>query len=81
MKISRLNDLPGAYVSHDSNVEKKVLLKSGDVPHVSQLAVATLKPGEQATEHFHKDMTESKAHDSLGSMASWSRTQRQDSWF
>lgn len=56
-----------AYISHDSTVEKKVLLKNGEVPHVTQLAVATLKPGEQATKHSHKDMTESK----LGAMDTW----------
>ncbi|KAG0290354.1 hypothetical protein BGZ98_003493 [Dissophora globulifera] len=58
MKVTTLDSLPVAYVSHDSAVEKKVLLKFGEVPHVPQLAVATLKPGEQATMHFHKDMTE-----------------------
>ncbi|KAG0365598.1 cupin domain-containing protein [Gamsiella multidivaricata] len=58
MKITSLDSLPVAYVSHDSTVEKKVLLKNGDVPHVTQLAVATLKPGEQATKHHHNDMTE-----------------------
>ncbi|KAG0309274.1 hypothetical protein BGZ99_000920 [Dissophora globulifera] len=58
MKVTTLDSLPIAYVSHDSAVEKKVLLKFGEVPHVPQLAVATLKPGEQATMHFHKDMTE-----------------------
>ncbi|KAF9928380.1 hypothetical protein FBU30_002418 [Linnemannia zychae] len=58
MKVTTLDSLPVAYVSHDSTVEKKVLLKFGDVPHVPQLAIATLKPGEQATKHLHKDMTE-----------------------
>ncbi|KAG0259566.1 hypothetical protein BG011_002551 [Mortierella polycephala] len=58
MKVTTLETLPVAYVSHDSTVEKKVLLKMGDAPHVSQLAIATLKPGEQASMHHHKDMTE-----------------------
>ncbi|KAG0006674.1 hypothetical protein BGZ65_005330, partial [Modicella reniformis] len=58
MKHTTLDSLPVAYVSHDSNVEKRVLLKNGDVPHVSQLAIATLKPSEMATKHRHKDMTE-----------------------
>ncbi|KAF9139771.1 hypothetical protein BGX30_007483 [Mortierella sp. GBA39] len=58
MKATTLDSLPVAYISHDSEVEKKVLLKNGEVPHVTQLAVATLKPGEQATKHYHKDMTE-----------------------
>jgi len=60
MKVTSLDTLPVAYISHDSSVEKKVLLKMGEVPNVAQLAVATLKPGEQATKHNHKDMTESK---------------------
>ncbi|KAG0223899.1 hypothetical protein BGX31_008285 [Mortierella sp. GBA43] len=58
MKLTKLDSLPVAYVSHDMTVEKKVMLKHGDVPHVSQLAVATLKPTEVATKHSHKDMTE-----------------------
>ncbi|KAF9965899.1 hypothetical protein BGZ70_003853 [Mortierella alpina] len=58
MKVTSLDSLPVAYISHDSTVEKKVLLKMGEVPHVSQLAVATLKPGELASKHDHKDMTE-----------------------
>ncbi|KAG0052892.1 hypothetical protein BGZ83_001977 [Gryganskiella cystojenkinii] len=58
MKVTDLETLPVAYISHDSSVEKKVLLKMGEVPNVSQLAVATLKPGEQASKHNHKDMTE-----------------------
>ncbi|KAF8924673.1 hypothetical protein BGZ52_007896, partial [Haplosporangium bisporale] len=58
MKTTTLDTLPVAYISHDSTVEKKVLLKMGEVPNVAQLAVATLKPGEQASKHHHKDMTE-----------------------
>ncbi|KAG0372575.1 hypothetical protein BGX24_000070 [Mortierella sp. AD032] len=58
MKVTSFDSLPVAYISHDSTVEKKVLLKNGEVPHVTQLAVATLKPGEQATKHNHRDMTE-----------------------
>lgn len=62
MKATTLDNLPVAYISHDSTVEKKVLLKMGEVPNVAQLAVATLKPGEQASKHLHKDMTESTLH-------------------
>ncbi|KAG0095264.1 hypothetical protein BGZ93_006099 [Podila epicladia] len=58
MKTTTLDTLPVAYISHDSTVEKKVLLKMGEVPNVSQLAVATLKPGELASKHLHEDMTE-----------------------
>ncbi|KAF9431919.1 hypothetical protein BGZ76_011522 [Entomortierella beljakovae] len=58
MKHTTFDSLPVSYVSHDSQVEKRVLLKYGDVPHVPQLAIASLKPGEQATKHSHKDMTE-----------------------
>lgn len=66
MKISKFDSLPVAYVSHDMTVEKRVMLKYGDVPHVSQLAIATLKPNEVASKHSHEDMTESKEnHHSL----------------
>ncbi|KAF9157186.1 hypothetical protein DFQ27_002860 [Actinomortierella ambigua] len=58
MRITQVDSLPVQYVSHDSNVEKRVFLKYGEVPHLSQFATATLKPGEQATLHHHDDMTE-----------------------
>ncbi|KAK3828425.1 MAG: cupin domain-containing protein [Benniella sp.] len=58
MKLSRFESLPVAYVSHDLTVEKRVMLKHGEVPHVSQLAIATLKPNEVASNHKHDDMTE-----------------------
>jgi hypothetical protein len=61
MKLSRFDSLPVAYVSHDLTVEKRVMLKHGEVPHLSQLAIATLKPNEVASNHKHEDMTESKA--------------------
>ncbi|KAF9977889.1 hypothetical protein BGZ73_004485 [Actinomortierella ambigua] len=58
MKITTVESLPVQYVSHDTNVEKRVFLKKGEVPHLSQFATCTFKPGEQATVHHHDDMTE-----------------------
>jgi hypothetical protein len=54
MKIISLDSAPVAGVSHDTDVKKQVLLKFGDVPNVTQFAYAVLKPGQQATKHFHK---------------------------
>jgi quercetin dioxygenase-like cupin family protein len=57
-RIVHISDLPDAHVSHDNDVIKKVIHKHGDIPHMTQYARATLKPGQKATKHSHKDMTE-----------------------
>ncbi|RUS21747.1 cupin domain-containing protein [Endogone sp. FLAS-F59071] len=57
MKITSLFALPIITVSHDP-IEKRVILKNGDVPHITQLACATIKPGQISSKHSHVDMTE-----------------------
>jgi quercetin dioxygenase-like cupin family protein len=45
-------------VSHDAAIRKRVLLRRGDVPAVTQLAQARFAPGQVAAVHAHADMHE-----------------------
>lgn len=47
-----------AAVSHDPQIRKLVILSSGTVPHLQQLAVAEFRPGQTTTMHSHKDVYE-----------------------
>lgn len=58
MKKVSLDELPREGVSHDPQITKQVLLRSGEVPHLTTFARATLVPGQIAREHSHRDMFE-----------------------
>ena len=58
MKQIKLDDLPSTFVSHHEKITKQVIVKNGDVPHLAQLAQATLRQGQKVEEHAHQDMTE-----------------------
>lgn len=45
-------------VSHNAAILKKVILRRGTVPHVTQIARAIFPPSETATGHSHVDMWE-----------------------
>ena len=58
MKRASLDAAPPEPVSHDPRILKRVLLRRGDVPAVTQLARATFAPGQVAPAHAHADMHE-----------------------
>ena len=58
MKKVSLEQLPREGVSHDPQITKQVLLRTGNVPHLTTFARATLLPGQIAREHSHRDMFE-----------------------
>ena len=58
MKRVSLDALPREGVSHDPEIIKQVLLRRGDVPHLTAFSRATLKPGQSASAHEHRDMFE-----------------------
>jgi mannose-6-phosphate isomerase-like protein (cupin superfamily) len=58
MKRVSLDKLPREGVSHDPEIIKQVLLRRGDVPHLTAFSRATLLPGQTATAHEHRDMFE-----------------------
>ena len=58
MKITNLKSLPLQRVSHNREIVKKVMLDSGDIPHLTNFSQATFAPGQVASAHAHRDMSE-----------------------
>lgn len=58
MKIISLSDLPIENVSHNAEIKKKVMLRLGDLPHLTNFSQAKFPPGAVATAHSHQDMCE-----------------------
>jgi len=58
MKITLLASLPEGQVSHNPEIKKKVMLKPGDLPHVTNFSQARFAPGQVASAHAHRDMYE-----------------------
>ncbi|MGK7894211.1 MAG: cupin domain-containing protein [Xenococcus sp. (in: cyanobacteria)] len=58
MKITNLRNLPLKAVSHNPEINKKVMLSMGDLPHLTNFSQASFAPGQIATAHSHQDMSE-----------------------
>ncbi len=58
MKYCDRSNLPAEAVSHNPAIQKWVMLRRGDVPHVTQFAQSCFGPGEMAAAHAHGDMAE-----------------------
>eukprot|EP00775_Hariotina_reticulata_P005935 gene5935-6174_t len=58
MKLVQSEDVPWTGVSHDPDVKKRVLLRYGDIPNITQLARGVLQPGQISSRHKHSDMNE-----------------------
>jgi mannose-6-phosphate isomerase-like protein (cupin superfamily) len=58
VKITSLAGAVEEPVSHDASIRKRVLLRRGDVPGLTQLAQARFAPGQVASLHAHADMHE-----------------------
>lgn len=58
MKIVSLADVPAEGVSHNPEIEKRVMLRRGDVPHLTNFSRTRLAPGQVASAHEHADMHE-----------------------
>ncbi|MBO9997725.1 MAG: cupin domain-containing protein [Cyanobacteria bacterium SID2] len=58
MKHLSLQNIPTQGVSHNPNIRKQVMLKSGDLPHLTNFAQARFAPGQVAAAHAHSDMCE-----------------------
>lgn len=58
MKKTSLAELPREGVSHDPQIIKQVLLRRGDVPHLTAFSRSVLLPGQSARAHQHLDMFE-----------------------
>jgi mannose-6-phosphate isomerase-like protein (cupin superfamily) len=58
MKRSSLAQLPEEQVSHNPEIRKKVMLRFGDLPHLTNFSQARFAPGQIASAHAHQDMCE-----------------------
>jgi len=58
MKLTALNHLPEEAVSHNPAIKKKVMLRFGDLPHLTNFSQARFAPGQVAAAHAHLDMCE-----------------------
>ncbi|MDF5711834.1 MAG: cupin domain-containing protein [Nostoc sp. S4] len=58
MITSSLNNLPEEAVSHNPEIKKKVMLRYGDLPHLTNFSQARFAPGQTAPPHAHQDMCE-----------------------
>jgi quercetin dioxygenase-like cupin family protein len=58
MKHCDLHQLPTEAVSHNPAIQKKVMLRLGDLPHLTNFSQARFAPGQVAAAHAHSDMCE-----------------------
>ncbi|WP_035985697.1 cupin domain-containing protein [Leptolyngbya sp. KIOST-1] len=58
MKITDLNQVAEEAVSHNPAIKKRVLLRSHDLPHLTNFSQAHFAPGQIANGHSHSDMAE-----------------------
>lgn len=62
MKLTSLKELPVEQVAHaaaeSGAITKQVMLKMGDIPHLTNFSQARFLPGQVAAGHSHEDMHE-----------------------
>ena len=58
MKLVSLNQISAEGVSHNAAIRKTVMLRMGDLPHLTNFSQARFPPGEVANAHSHQDMCE-----------------------
>ncbi|PZO53876.1 MAG: cupin domain-containing protein [Phormidesmis priestleyi] len=58
MKLTTLSHLPVETVSHNQEIKKQVMLRLGDLPHLTSFSQARFLPRQVATAHAHDDMHE-----------------------
>ncbi|HEY9700259.1 MAG TPA: cupin domain-containing protein [Trichocoleus sp.] len=58
MKRITLSQISEEPVSHNPAIQKRVMLRSGDLPHLTNFSQARFAPGQVAQAHAHADMCE-----------------------
>ncbi|MDY6912367.1 MAG: cupin domain-containing protein [Chloroflexota bacterium] len=58
MKIVSLDNIPEERVSHDPQLIKRVMLRDGELPHLTKFAQVRFAPGQIAHAHAHTDQYE-----------------------
>lgn len=58
MKISLQEKISEEEIVHNPKILKKVMIRKGEIPNITQFAKAAFPPGEIAEKHMHEDMYE-----------------------
>ncbi len=58
MKFTALSELAAEFVSHNPEIQKKVMLRSGELPGLTNFSQARFAPGQVTAAHCHPDMYE-----------------------
>lgn len=58
MKFISLSKLAEESVSHNPEIRKKVMLRAGELPHLTNFSQANFAPGQTSPAHAHQDMWE-----------------------
>lgn len=58
MRISSLQKLEETAVSHNPEIKKRVMLRNGDIRHLTHFAQAVFNAGQKTIMHSHEDMFE-----------------------
>ena len=58
MKRVSLDELREEDVRHNPEIKKKVMIRKGELPHLTNFSQARFKPGQTVPPHSHTDMTE-----------------------
>lgn len=58
MIVIHTDAVPETAVSHNPEIAKRVLIANGRIPFLTNLSVATFRPGQVASAHAHDDMHE-----------------------
>lgn len=58
MKIGSLEKITEEDTSHKDGTKKRVMIRNGEVPHITQFAQAKFPNGTTAEKHSHPDMYE-----------------------
>jgi quercetin dioxygenase-like cupin family protein len=58
MKSVQLSEIQAEGVSHNPEITKRVMLRNGDVPRLTNFSQSRFAPGQSAVAHSHADMYE-----------------------
>ncbi|MEA5535071.1 cupin domain-containing protein [Crocosphaera sp. XPORK-15E] len=58
MKLTVFSQLPIEFSNHNHYIQKKVMLKPGDIPNLTNFSQATFTPGQKTIPHLHETMYE-----------------------
>jgi quercetin dioxygenase-like cupin family protein len=58
MKFTSLDNLPLESVVHNPAIKKKVMLRKGDLLHLTNFSQSRFAPGQIAGAHAHQEMAE-----------------------